>query len=207
MTLKTTFSIGAAERMSVCLALLHIFSFSFRSVRSLGFLWCALGCLLGALGCILGAPWAFLGVSWRLLGALGTLLEALGPILGFQVDLRTDFGAKKGAKRDPKSGQNGTQNEPKSKTNFDVEKEALQNRLGTVLGRSWVIFGLPLGSFLLIFHWFFKLLMNIHCFQHISVHKQSWSELSPTWADLGTQNGAKTAPKSDPKTIKTHVHF
>ena len=42
--------------MSVCLALCHFFSFSFCSVRSLGFLLCALGCLLGDY-------WAFLGAS------------------------------------------------------------------------------------------------------------------------------------------------
>ena len=170
---------------------------------TLGCLLGTLGCLLVCFGCLLGASWALLGASWRLLRALGTLLGALEAILGFQVDFLKNFGPKRGAKRDPKWHQNGTQNEPKSKTNLDIEKEALQDRLGAVLGRSWVIFGRPLGSFLLIFHWFLKLFVKIHFFQKISLQEPSWTELGPTWVDFGTQNGAKMAPKSDPKTIKT----
>ena len=37
----------------------------------------------------------------------------------------------------PKSDQNWTQNETKFKTIFKSEKNALQERLGAVLGRSW----------------------------------------------------------------------
>ena len=144
------------------------------------------------------ASWALLGASWRLLRALGTLLGALGAILGFQVDFLTNFGPKKGAKRDPKWHQNGTQNEPKSKTNLDIEKEALQDRLGAVLGRSWVIFGRPLKSFLLIFHLFLKLFVKINVFDEDwnprAIRTQTWSK-----------KGAKMAPTWLPKRIKKTI--
>ena len=92
----------------------------------------ALGRFLGDLGAIFGLSWAVLGRSW---GA-GRFLD----------DSLSDFGANLAPKRRPKSDQNGTQNGPKSKTNFDIEKEALQDRLGAVLGRSWADLGLVLGS-------------------------------------------------------------
>ena len=75
------------------------------------------------------------------------------------------------------------------------------------MGRSWIIFGRPLESFLLIFHWFLKLFVKIHFFQKISLQEPSWTELGLTWDDFGTQNGANMAPKSDPKTIQKHVNF
>ena len=123
--------------------------------------WVPFGCLLGALGCLLGTFCALLGASWALLGSLGALLGRSWAVLGRSggagrclVDFWSDFGANLAPQRRPTSDQHGAQNRPKSKTNFDIEKEALQDRLGAVLGRSWVIFGRPLGSFLLIFHWF-----------------------------------------------------
>ena len=82
----------------------------------------ALGRFLGDLEAIFGLSWAVLGRSW---GA-GRFL----------VDFLSDFGANLAPKRHPKSDQNGAQNEPKSKTNFDIENKALQDRLGAVLGRS-----------------------------------------------------------------------
>ena len=89
----------------------------------LGAFWVPFGCFLGLLGYL----WAPLGASWGDLGPLGA-------ILGFQVEFVDDFGSQKGAKREPTWHQNRTQNEPKSKTNFDIEKDALEDRLGAVLG-------------------------------------------------------------------------
>ena len=51
---------------------------------------------------------------------------------------RRDLGAK--------IDQNRTQNESKFKTIFKSEKVALQEPLGAVLGRSWGILGVILGS-------------------------------------------------------------
>ena len=47
---------------------------------------------------------------------------------------------------EPKSIQNGTQNESKFKTIFKREKVGLQEPLGAVLGRSWAILEAILGS-------------------------------------------------------------
>ena len=125
-------------------------------------------------------------------------------VLQFEVDFLTDLGANLTPQRRPKSDQNGTQNRAKSKTNFDIEKEALQDHLGAVLGRSWVIFGRPLGSFLLIFHWFLKLFVKVHFFQKMSLQEPSWTELGPIWVDFGLPNGSNMGPKTHPKSIKKH---
>ena len=152
-----------------------------------------------------------MGPSWR---RLGVLLGASWGLLGRSSNLSANLvrfwlpkGCQKGAKREAKWHQNGTQNGTKSKTNFDIEKKPLQDRLGVVLGRSLVIFGRPWGSFLLIFHWFLQLRVKIYFFQKISLQEPSWTELGPTWIDLGTQNGANMAPQSHPNTIKKHVNF
>ena len=47
--------------------------------------------------------------------------------------------------RAPKRSQNRTPNLPKSKTKIDAKKTPLQDRLGAVLERSWVILGRLLG--------------------------------------------------------------
>ena len=103
----------------------------------------------------------------------------------------------------PKTDQNGTKNGPKSKTNLDIEKEALQDRLGVVLGRSWIIFGRPLGSFLLIFHWFFKAFRENSLFSKNvasrAILDRSWADFGPTWAAKWVRNGTPNGPKFDEK--------
>ena len=46
---------------------------------------------------------------------------------------------------EPKWSQNRTQDAPKSKLKTKTKKEALEDRLGAVLGRSWVVLGAVLG--------------------------------------------------------------
>ena len=50
-----------------------------------------------------------------------------------------------GAKGEPRWSQNGTQEAPKSKTKTQMKKDALEDRFGAVLGRSWVVLGAVLG--------------------------------------------------------------
>ena len=47
---------------------------------------------------------------------------------------------------EPEWSQNRTQDGPKSKTKTKSKKEALEDRLGAVLGRSWLVLGAVLGS-------------------------------------------------------------
>ena len=110
-------------------------------------LWTPFFVLLAACGCLLGASWSLLGASWGLLGASWGLLGRSSNLSPNLVRFWLPKGCPKGAKREPKWHQNGTQNGSKSKTNFDIEKKHLQDRLGVVLGRSLVIFGRPGGSF------------------------------------------------------------
>ena len=89
--------------------------------------------VLGLSGGVRGASWEGLGRSW---GDLGATFKAVR----FRIDFLIDFERQKGAKREafgePKWSQNRSQNDSKSKTIFESEKNALQDALGPVLGRS-----------------------------------------------------------------------
>ena len=58
---------------------------------------------------------------------------------------KIDFGREKGAQREvfgePKWSQNRSQNDTKSKSIFKSEKVRLEDRLGTLLERSWAFLG------------------------------------------------------------------
>ena len=45
----------------------------------------------------------------------------------------------------PKGEQNGTQNGPKSNAKFNIKQEGFEDPLGSVLGLSWVVWGVDLG--------------------------------------------------------------
>ena len=89
--------------------------------------------VLGLSGGVRGASWEGLGRSW---GDLGATFKAVR----FRIDFLIDFELQKGAKREafgePKWSQNRSQNDSKLKTIFESEKNALQDALGPVLGRS-----------------------------------------------------------------------
>ena len=115
---------------------------------------CSFGVCLGS---IFGRVGGSLGGLGRLLGRLGGVLEGLGAVLGglgspwvvkghFKANrLRRSmpFGRPKGgqdeAKFRPKTDQNRCQKRSR-------RKKALEDRLGAVLGRSWVVLGAVLGS-------------------------------------------------------------
>ena len=56
----------------------------------------------------------------------------------------------------PQRAKNGGQNEPKSKTKNIIKYEGSQVPPGSVLGPSWAVQGLILGSKFIKFHWFYK---------------------------------------------------
>ena len=107
-----------------------------------------------------------LGASWGILRPLGEVLEPLGALLGplgvvcwgyvaaanFFDDFWFDFGPILGSKRLPKWLQNGSQNGPKSKAKINMKNYRFWNRLGRVLGPSWVVLGSILGSKIIKFH-------------------------------------------------------
>ena len=100
---------------------------------------------LGPLEASWGLSWVPPGASWgplgALLGPLGASLRPLGGALarGHKFDrFLVPFWEPKGL---PKGTQNRAQDGPKSIIILNVEKVALQDRLGRVLGRSWGVFG------------------------------------------------------------------
>ena len=89
--------------------------------------------VLGLSGGVRGASWEGLGRSW---GDLGATFKAVR----FRIDFLIDFERQKGAKREafgePKWRQNRLQNDAKSKSIFNSEKNWFRVRLGDLLRRS-----------------------------------------------------------------------
>ena len=107
-------------------------------------------------------------------------------------------GATKGAQID----QNRTQNASKCKTIFKREKIALQEFLGSVLGRSWGILGAILGSKIKFSCWKTLYLVKMHVFDE---HKLSRRVLDRTWPNLAAKSAEhdpKMASPNDPKSTK-----
>ena len=131
-----------------------LFWFFFRDVFLfvLGSFWRVLeglwGVFEGILGC-LGWSWAppgIFGSSWEVLGGLGPSWVVLGRFRLNRVGWAPDLAQFGEPKRDPRWSQNATQDGPTSKIKTKSKKDALEDRLGAVLGRSWVVLGVVLGS-------------------------------------------------------------
>ena len=103
-----------------------------------------LGEVLGPLGEVLG----HLGVVLGPLGAVRLVLIACTHIYtrmhAHLHTLETDLGPILRPKRLPKGDQNGAQNDPKSKTEFNIKKECLRDPPGPDLGFVLARFGLHL---------------------------------------------------------------
>ena len=123
--------------------------------------WSFWGCV-GSIFAPFGGSWGSFGGSWGGLGGswapLGRLLGGLGAVLGRHgsprvnfVDFRASkllrapsFGVSKGGQDEAKMGPKRHQNRCQKRSR---KKNALADRLGTVLRRSWVVLGVVLGSF------------------------------------------------------------
>ena len=116
-----------------------------------------------------------LEASWGLLGTLSSKLVFLSVFGPFWV-------TKMGANRKPNRSQNG----PKSIITFNVEKVPLEDLLGTVLWRSWCVFGAISGSKNIGKHMVFLCFLKISFLTKIAFQEASWSQLG---ANLGAQEG------------------
>ena len=112
----------------------------------------------------------------------------------------TDLGLHMVAKRGPKAVQNRTKNRSKINAKNEAKKTPLQDRPGTVCGRSLAVLWPLLGSFLLILYWFLKLFVKIHVFSTIIVSR---AILSPTWPILGRFWAPKTPHVGTPKRLQS----
>ena len=95
---------------------------------------------------------------------------------------------------EPQKGQDG----PKSKTKTK-RKKALEDRLGAVLGRSWVVLGAVLGSCLVNFYWKTEGFVKIHVFEKVRCQEATWAEVEPKWSPRGSQDGAQEGAKTSPR--------
>ena len=114
----------------------------------------------------------------------------------------TDVGLQMVAKRGPKADQNRTKNQSKINAKNEAKKTPLQDRPGTVCGRSWAVLWPLLGSCLLILYVFLKLFVKIHSFQQLSFQEPSWAQLGPSWVDFELQKRPMLAPQNGSKAIK-----
>ena len=79
------------------------------------------------------------------------------------------------------------------------KKEALEDRLGAVLGRSWVVLGAVLGSFFGVFYWNTEGFVKIHVFEKVRCQEATWAEVEPKWSPRGSQDGAQEGAKTSPR--------
>ena len=100
-----------------------------------------LGSRLGRLEASLGrlASWAVLNRSWAILVVIGRFRVN-------KVGQAPDLAQFLEPKRGPRWSQNATHEGPNSKTKTMMKTEGFEDRLGAVLGRSWVVLGAVLGS-------------------------------------------------------------
>ena len=76
------------------------------------------------------------------------------------------------------------------------KKGALEDRLGAVLGRSWLVLGVVLGSFLLILYWFLYYFVTNEVFEKIRLQEATWADLGSIW---GGSRGSKMVPAEGQK--------
>ena len=85
-------------------------------------------------------------------------------------------------------------------TTLNIEKVALQDRLGGVLGRSWDVFGAVLGLKNIEKPLVLQAFREKSLFDKKRVPRavldRSWANLGPQKGQNGTQNGTQNGPKN-----------
>ena len=80
-----------------------------------------------------------------------------------------------------------------------TKKEALEDRLGAVLGRSWVVLGAVVESCLLILVGVLQWFLKNRVFEKVRCQEATWTEVEPTWSPRGSQDGAQEEAKTSPR--------
>ena len=75
------------------------------------------------------------------------------------------------------------------------KKDALEDRLGAVLGRSWVVLGVVLGSCLVILYGFLYYFVTNEVFEKIRCQEATWADLGPIWVPKRLQNEPRAGSK------------
>ena len=77
------------------------------------------------------------------------------------------------------------------------KKDALEDRLGAVLGRSWVVLGVVLGPWTRSSQYACRYFVKIHVFEKMRCQEATWADLVSIWGAKRVQNGAAEGPKSE----------
>ncbi len=80
-------------------------------------------------------------------------------------------------------------------TKMKMKKEGLEDRLGAILGRSWVVLGAVLRSFLVILYWKTWCFVNNEVFEKIRCEEATWADLRSIWGAQTLQNEPGEGPK------------
>ena len=136
-----------------------------------------LGASFWPLGGSFLASWKPLGASWIFWVILGPARRGGGPPLG---RFWSPKGSQDEAKFRPKTDQNRCQKRSR-------KKKALEDRLGAVLGRSWVVLGAVLGSKSC------SRSSGARFFENLLFEENEGSrgDLGRSWVDLGRPRGVK----------------
>ena len=84
-------------------------------------------------------------------------------------------------------------------------KKSIQDDLGPVLGRSWVVLGVILGPWKRSRHYACRCFVKIHFFDFKTVRRRLWDQLWPTKAPKRPKMTPKTEPKSTSRRPKIDV--
>ena len=138
--------------------------------------------------------WAKIGPR-RPQDSLKELLFRCQNLMSILLSFGLRFGRSWGAFWEPSWRQNRTQNRPKSRTKIDAKKTPLQDRLGAVLERSWIILEAILGAQNRLKPFVLKVRVKIHFFQKIVFQEPSWAQLGPSWVDFASPKAPRWVPK------------
>ena len=82
-------------------------------------------------------------------------------------------------------------------TKMKMKKEGLEDRLGAVLGRSWVVLGAVLGPWKGSRHYACRYFLKIKVFEKKRCQEATWADLGPIWEAKGLQKGTGGGSKSE----------
>ena len=97
------------------------------------------------------------------------------------------------AKSAPKRNQKRSKNEAKNQES----KKPIQDDLGPVLGRSWVVLGALLGPWKRSKHYACRCFVKIHVFEKKRCQEVTWTDLVSIWEAKRVQNGRRGGSESE----------
>ena len=78
-----------------------------------------------------------------------------------------------------------------------MKKEALEDHLGAVLERSWLVLGAVLGAFWGVLYWKTSGFVNNRVFEQRRRREATWSDLESVWVPKRLQNGSRGGSRKE----------